>query len=66
MDAIVRNLDVIGEAVKKLPADFRAQHPTLEWKKMAGLRDILIHEHFGMDAEIVWDIVKNKVPHARS
>lgn len=61
-DAVVRNLEVIGEAVKKLPDDLRAQHPTLEWKKMAGLRDILIHEYFGLDAEIVWDIVKNKVP----
>ena len=61
-DAVVRNLEVIGEAVKKLPEDLRAQHPALEWKKMAGLRDILIHEYFGLDTEIVWDIVKNKVP----
>jgi uncharacterized protein with HEPN domain len=53
---------VIGEAVKKLPEDLRAQYPSLEWKKMAGLRDILIHEYFGLDSEIVWDIVKNKVP----
>ncbi len=62
LDAAVRNLEVIGEAVKKLPEDLRAQHPTLEWKKMAGLRDILIHEYFGLDAEIVWDIVTTKVP----
>ena len=61
-DAVVRNLEVIGEAVKKLPEELRAQHPALEWKKMAGLRDILIHEYFGLDGEIVWDIVKNKVP----
>lgn len=61
-DAVVRNLEVIGEAVKKLPEDLRTQHPSLEWKKMAGLRDILIHEYFGLDSEIVWDIVKNKVP----
>ena len=61
-DAVVRNLEVIGEAVKKLPEDIRAQHPTVEWKKIAGLRDILIHEYFGLDSEIVWDIVKNKVP----
>jgi uncharacterized protein with HEPN domain len=62
LDTVVRNLEVIGEAVKKLPEDLRAQHPTLEWKKMAGLRDILIHEYFGLDAEIVWDIVTTKVP----
>ncbi len=61
-DAVVRNLEVIGEAVKKLPENLRSQHPTVEWRKMAGLRDILIHEYFGLDSEIVWDIVKNKVP----
>jgi uncharacterized protein with HEPN domain len=62
LDAVVRNLEVIGEAVKKLPEDLRAQHSAVEWKKIAGLRDILIHEYFGLDAEIVWDIVQTKVP----
>jgi uncharacterized protein with HEPN domain len=62
IDAVVRNLEVIGEAVKKLPEDLCAQHSAVEWKKIAGLRDILIHEYFGLDAEIVWDIVQNKVP----
>jgi uncharacterized protein with HEPN domain len=61
-DAVVRNLEVIGEAVKKLPEDLRAEHAAVEWKKIAGLRDILIHEYFGLDAEIVWDIVQTKVP----
>jgi uncharacterized protein with HEPN domain len=61
-DAVVRNLEVIGEAVKKLPENLRAQHSVLDWKKIAGLRDILIHEYFGLDAEIVWDIAQNKVP----
>lgn len=62
IDAVVRNLEVIGEAVKKIPEDLRTQHSVVEWKKIAGLRDILIHEYFGLDAEIVWDIVQNKVP----
>lgn len=62
IDAVVRNLEIIGEAVKKLPEDLRAQYSAVEWKKIAGLRDILIHEYFGLDAEIVWDIVRNKVP----
>lgn len=62
LDAVIRNLEVIGEAVKKLPEDLRTQHSGVEWKKIAGLRDILIHEYFGLDAEIVWDIVRNKVP----
>lgn len=62
IDAVVRNLEVIGEAVKKLPENLRERHSAVEWKKIAGLRDILIHEYFGLDAEIVWDIVQNKVP----
>ena len=62
VDGIVRNLEVIGEAVKNIPADFRKKYPTVEWKKIAGLRDILIHEYFGIDYELLWDIVKNKIP----
>ncbi len=62
LDAVLRNLEVIGEAVKCIPGDIRAQHPQVEWKKMAGLRDILIHQYFGIDAEIIWDVVQNKLP----
>lgn len=62
LDAVVRNLEVIGEAVKKVPAKIRSKHPEVEWKRIAGLRDILIHEYFGIDVEIIWDIVQNKLP----
>ncbi|MCK4342762.1 MAG: DUF86 domain-containing protein [Phycisphaerae bacterium] len=62
LDAVVRNLEVIGEAVKQIPEDVRVRHPQVEWKKIAGLRDILIHAYFGIDLEIVWDIVQNKLP----
>jgi uncharacterized protein with HEPN domain len=61
IDAVVRNPEVFGEAVKNLPEDLRSQHSGVELKKIAGLRDILIHEYFGLDTEIVWDIVQNKV-----
>lgn len=61
-DAVVRNLEVIGEAIKKVPDEVRSGYPHVDWKKIAGLRDILIHEYFGIDVEIVWDIVQNKVP----
>ncbi len=62
LDAVVRNLEVIGEAIKKVPEKIRAKHPDVEWKKIAGLRDILIHEYFGIDVEVIWDIVQNKLP----
>lgn len=62
LDAVVRNLEVIGEAAKKVPEEIRIKHPFVEWKKIAGLRDILIHEYFGIDAEMIWDIIKNKLP----
>jgi uncharacterized protein with HEPN domain len=61
-DAVVRNLEVIGEAVKKIPPEVRLRAPEVEWKRMAGLRDVLIHEYFRIDQEIIWDLVQNRLP----
>jgi len=61
VDAVLRNLEVIGEAVKQVPAEVRTAHPNVEWQKIAGLRDILIHAYFGVDLDIVWDVVSNKL-----
>lgn len=60
-DAVIRNLEVIGEAIKKIPEDVRMRYPLVEWKKIAGVRDILVHEYFGIDVEIVWDILQQKL-----
>ena len=62
LDAVVRNLEVLGEAVKQLPAELRAREPNIDWQKIAGLRDILIHQYFGIDVDILWDVIKNKLP----
>ncbi len=61
LDAVIRNLEVIGEAVKRLPEQVRSQQPDIEWKKIAGLRDILIHEYFGINVEVVWDVIQHKL-----
>ena len=62
LDAVTRNLEIIGEAVKNVPDEIRSQYPDVQWRKIAGLRDILIHHYFGIDLEIVWDIIQNKLP----
>jgi len=64
--AFVRSLEIIGEATKKVRGDFRATHPTVEWRAMAGMRDVLIHDYFGVDFELVWDVVRNRVPELRA
>jgi len=60
--AIVRSLEIIGEAAKKIDSEFKNEYPHIEWKKMAGTRDKMIHDYFGVDYEIVWDIVEQKIP----
>ncbi len=62
LDAVIRNLEIIGEAVKNVPDEIRSKYPDADWKKIAGLRDILIHQYFGIDVEIIRDIVRNKLP----
>jgi len=63
--AFVRSLTIIGEAAKKVPDDTRGQLPDLDWRRMAGMRDRLIHDYFGVDFELVWDVVQSRVPEVR-
>lgn len=60
-DATVRNLELLGEAANQLPDEVRAWAPEIEWRKLIGLRNILIHSYFGVDEDILWDVVQNKV-----
>ncbi len=60
--AVVRSLEIIGEASKKIPADIKLQWKEIQWKNMAGMRDKLIHDYFGINYSIVWDVIKNKIP----
>jgi uncharacterized protein with HEPN domain len=60
--SFVRSIEIIGEAAEKVPADFKAKYSDIEWKRIAGMRDQLIHHYFGVDYHIVWDVAKNKLP----
>ncbi len=61
-DAVMRNIQIIGEAIKHLPASVRKEYKNVDWKKAAGLRDIVVHEYFGINNDIIWDVVQNKIP----
>ncbi len=64
-DAVIRNLEIIGEATKQLDNTFRKKYPKVEWKKIAGMRDKLIHDYIGVDLWAVWGVVEEIIPELR-
>jgi uncharacterized protein with HEPN domain len=62
INAVVRSIEVIGEAAKNIPESLRQRYPNIPWKRMAGMRDKLIHEYFGVDLEIVWEAANADLP----
>lgn len=61
-DAVVRNLEIIGEATKRVSPGLKAAHPGVAWKPIAGMRDKLIHDYFGVNVQLVWDVVDRDLP----
>jgi len=61
-DAVIRNLEVVGEAVKNLSESLKARHASTPWKRIAGMRDKMIHEYFGVNLQLVWDAIEQEVP----
>ncbi len=64
-DAVVRNLEIIGEAAKRLSDDLRNKHPEIPWKQAAGLRDVLSHDYMSIDLTIVWNVIDARLPALR-
>lgn len=65
VDAVLRNLEIIGEASRNIPEDIREKYPDIPWKRMIGLRNIAIHEYFGIDLGIIWEIISRNLPETK-
>ncbi len=62
VDAVIRNFEIIGKVSKNIPSEIKDKYPEIPWKKMYGLRNLISHEYFGVDYEMIWEIAKNNLP----
>ncbi len=61
-DSVIRRIEIIGEVIKNIPDDFKSTHENIPWKEITGMRDILIHQYFGVDLELTWEVIKTDLP----
>jgi len=65
-DAVTRNIEIIGEAARALPEDFKGRHADVRWSEIVAMRNVIVHQYFGILPEVVWDVIKNELPTLRS
>ena len=65
-DAVIRNIEIIGEAARALPEDFQERHADVPWSEIVAMRNVIVHQYFGILPEVVWDVVKNELPTLRA
>ena len=65
-DAVIMNLAVIGESAKKIPASVKKKYPTVDWRGVAGLRDVVVHKYSSLNLKVIWDILENELPELKS
>lgn len=65
-DAVTRNIEIIGEAARSLSAQFKEEHPDIPWEEIVGMRNVIVHEYFGILPDVVWDVIQNELPPLRS
>jgi uncharacterized protein with HEPN domain len=65
-DAVIRRIEIIGEAVKNIPDDIKGKYKDIPWRNIMGMRDILIHQYFGVDLELTWEVINNNIPELKN